>query len=116
MSATNDYQEPTYEGADCQVPYTANLKAMEIPKPNYNLKFFNKDQEEIGALDFNGPGLAFEGIADLSAITFMDWISQIFMGRLKDERNKARQECLDLYSPDDTATDWSDKIKQRMES
>lgn len=92
MSAQN-------EGPQCQVPYHGDeyivpteTMSFELPKPNYNLKFFNKDHEEVATLDFNGPGLAFEGIADEAAIVFMDWISQAFIGRLKDERNKVRTE------------------------
>jgi len=40
---------------------------MEYPKPNFTLKFMNSDNEEVATLDFNGPGLAFEGIADEAA-------------------------------------------------
>lgn len=115
MSVQNEPIEINYEGADCHVPFS-EVAQFELPKPNYNIKFFNAEQEEVATLDFNGPGLAFEGIADEAAIVFVNWIADCFAGRLKDERNKARQECLDLYSPDDTATDWSDKIKGKMES
>ena len=71
---------------------TLHSVSMELPKPNYNIRFHNKDGEEIATMDFNGPGLAFEGIADEAAIVFMDWISQVFMGRLREERNKVRTE------------------------
>jgi hypothetical protein len=57
----------------------------ELPKPNYSLKFFNSESQDVGTLDFNGPGLAFEGNAELSAVVFIDWIAQQFAGRLKEE-------------------------------
>lgn len=92
MSAQN-------EGPECQVPYHGEeyivpneVMSFEIPKPNYNLKFFNADQEEVATLDFNGPGLAFEGIANEAAIVFINWIAEAFAGRLKEERNKVRTE------------------------
>lgn len=47
------------------MPYTHQI--MEYPKPNFTLKFMNSDNEEVATLDFNGPGLAFEGIADEAA-------------------------------------------------
>jgi len=96
MSATNDSTEINFEGPDCQVPYTFVGAGIELPKPNYNLRFYNADQEEIATLDFNGPGLAFEGIADEAAIVFVNWIAECFAGRLKDERNKVRQECIKI--------------------
>ena len=106
------------EGPECQQPHTmkSNIMELDTPKPNYTLIFHNEDNMQIGKFDFNGEGLEFEGNATESAILFINWIAEVFKGRLKDERNKARQECLNLYSPDDTATDWSDKIKGKMES
>jgi hypothetical protein len=70
------------EGPECQVQYTSNIK-LKVPKQNYNLTFHNKDGEEIATLDFNGPGLAFEGIADEAAIVFVNWIAEVFRGRLE---------------------------------
>jgi hypothetical protein len=78
-----------YEGPECHQKYTAPAtKMLEVPKHNSVLKFFNQDGDEIGTLDFNGPGLSFEGVADLSAITFMDYVSKQFQARLKDEYDK----------------------------
>jgi hypothetical protein len=54
-------------------------------KPNYNITFHNADGEQVGTLDFNGPGLIFEGNAEVSAIVFIDWIAQAFESRLKEE-------------------------------
>ena len=58
------------------------------PKPNHNIKFFNAEGHEVGTMDFNGPGLSFEGVADESAIVFIDWISKVFQQRLKDEYDR----------------------------
>ena len=81
-------------------------------KPNYNISFHNNGQE-IGKLDFNGPALVFTGDAEESAKVFIDWIARSFYGRLEEERKAEREACLNCYSPDDTATDWADKIRAR---
>ena len=73
------------EGPECQMAHTAKKMTLEVPKPKYNLVFQNAEGEEIGVLDFNGPGLAFEGNADLSAIVFMDWVGKNFKKRLEEE-------------------------------
>ena len=89
MSAMN-------EGPECQQKHVVkkddHYMQFHENKPNYNLVFYNADGDEIGRLDFNGPGLAFEGIADMSAITFMDWISQVFRGRLEAEYQRGFEE------------------------
>lgn len=72
-----------YEGGQCHVPFTE--VGYTTPKPNHNLKFFNSENEEIATLDFNGPGLAFEGIADEAAIVFVNWIAEKFKERLDQE-------------------------------
>lgn len=51
----------------------------------YNIVFHNAEDEEIGTLNFDGPGLTFDGIADLSAITFINWVSEAFKQRLTEE-------------------------------
>jgi hypothetical protein len=84
-------------------------------KPNYNISFHNNGQE-IGKLDFNGPALVFTGDAEESAKVFIDWIARSFYGRLEEERKAEREACLNCYSPDDTATDWADKIRARGEA
>ena len=77
-----------YEGGECQQKHTTKDVSFKMPKHNSVLKFFNQDGDEVGMLDFNGPGLSFEGVADLSAITFMDHVSKQFRARLKDEYDK----------------------------
>jgi len=53
--------------------------------PSHTIKFLNPQNEQVGVLDFNGPGLLFEGNAEMSAIIFIDWIAKIFSERLKEE-------------------------------
>ena len=91
MSDTKgNYEIPSaYEGGECQVQYAAPASmTFEVPKPNHNITFNNAEGFEVGTLDFNGPGLSFEGVADESAIVFMDWISKVFQQRLKDEYDR----------------------------
>jgi hypothetical protein len=79
------------EGPECQQKFTETSpgkKIIELPAHNSVLKFFNQDGDEVGMLDFNGPGLSFEGVADLSAITFMDYLSKQFQARLKQEYDR----------------------------
>ena len=68
--------------------HTAKQAGFVNTKPNHSITFYNSDKEEIGVLDFNGPGLSFEGIADLSAVVFMDWVNKQFQERLEEEYNR----------------------------
>lgn len=114
MSATN-------EGPMCQQSIvSAELLgevSLNLPKPNHNLKFFNAEGDEVATLDFNGPGLAFEGIADEAAIVFVNWIAQCFAGRLKEERNKAREECIKILegAPEPDGIDLAERIRKEIE-
>lgn len=74
-----------YEGGQCHVPFTEGKPGYQLAKPNYNLKFFNNEQEEVAQMDFNGPGLAFEGIADEAAMIFIEAVAKAFKGRLEEE-------------------------------
>ena len=87
---SEDYKiQSAYEGGECQVKYATPASiTLEVPKPNHNIVFHNAEGYEVGTLDFNGPGLAFEGVANESAIVFMDWISKVFQQRLKDEYDR----------------------------
>ena len=69
-------------------PETLHSVSVELPKPKYNIIFHNNEGYVVGTLDFNGPGLYFEGNAEEGAIVFMDWISKIFQQRLKDEYDR----------------------------
>ena len=116
-------------------PPSAPVFALDT-KPNHNMTFHNQDGKHVGTLDFNGPEMAFTGDADESAKVFFDFIAESFKARLEqeraDEREKCgvvaeqaareaivfamdaeREACLNCYSPDDTATDWADKIRAR---
>lgn len=79
-----------HEGGQCHVPFSD--PGYTTPKPNHNLKFFNADGEEVATLDFNGPGLAFEGIADEAAIVFVNWIAEAFKARLDEEYQRGFKE------------------------
>jgi len=61
---------------------------LNLPKHNSKISFYNQNGDEIGAMDFNGAYLTFEGNADESAIVFMDSISTVFQYRLKQEYDK----------------------------
>ena len=78
-----------YEGPECQQKHVINNHkpnmGFKMPKENYSIKFQNAEGYEVGVMDFNGPGLLFEGNAEQGAIVFMDWVSKTFMGRLKEE-------------------------------
>ena len=66
--------------------------------PLYNIIFQNK-QGRVGALDFNGPSLKFEGNAEESARAFLDSVAKDFERRLSEEyargyqAARAAQEC-----------------------
>jgi hypothetical protein len=92
---SDDYKtQNAYEGGSCQVEFKMNANplkpVMSIGNliPNHNITFHNADGYEVGTMDFNGPGLSFEGVADESAIVFMEWISKIFQERLKEEYDR----------------------------
>jgi hypothetical protein len=81
-----------YEGGECQQKHTESLAVVGSNQPSHTVRFHNADGDEVGVLDFNGPGLSFEGVADLSAITFMDSISKVFQSRLKEEYDRGYKE------------------------
>lgn len=71
---------------------------MSFDKANCSVIFHN-EQGQVGALDFNGPALKFEGNAEESAKVFIDWVAKSFAGRLSEEyargyqAARAAQEC-----------------------
>lgn len=68
-------------------------------KPNHNMTFTNAQGEQVGTLDFNGPGLAFEGNAEVSAIVFIDWLAKAFTGRLKEEYERGVKDGKSSQTP-----------------
>lgn len=80
-----------YEGGQCQQKYMTPM-SFEVPKPNYTIKFLNAENEEVGTLDFNGPGLTFEGNAEQGAIVFIDWMAKKFKERLDAEYQRGFNE------------------------
>jgi hypothetical protein len=87
---SEDYKiQSAYEGGECQVKYEpVQMVASNTLKPNHNITFTNAEGHQVGVMDFNGPGLYFEGNAEEGAIVFMDWISKVFQQRLKDEYDR----------------------------
>jgi hypothetical protein len=88
---SDDYKiQSAYEGPECYAVKNETMHnvGLQLPKPKHNLVFTNSEGHEVGTLDFDGPGLAFEGVANESAIVFMDWISKVFQQRLKDEYDR----------------------------
>lgn len=51
-------------------------------KPDYHVQFHN-GEGVVGRLDFNGPGMTFEGEADESAKIFMNYLADSFKGRFE---------------------------------
>jgi len=71
-----------------KIPDDMTTYALRDITPSYNIKFSNADNEQLGAIDFNGPGLTFEGNAELSAIIFIDWLAKTWSKRLQEEYDK----------------------------
>ena len=44
------------------------------PETFYNITFSNKDNEEVGRLDFGGEKMVFKGKTKESAQVFFDWL------------------------------------------
>lgn len=79
------------EGPQCQQVYATNTTSAEIAAPHC-LRFYNAEGEEVGVLDFSGRGLAFEGVAEASAILFMTWVGEMFKQRLMLEYQRGYRE------------------------
>jgi hypothetical protein len=55
--------------------------------------------QKVGSLDFNGPGLRFEGDAEESAKVFIDWIATTFKGRLEEEYTRGYNDAKEGKEP-----------------
>lgn len=80
------------EGPECQQNRIPNTRSFKLPEHENKLTFYNKDGEEVGVLDFNGRGLAFEGVAEASAVLFMTWVGEMFKQRLDQEYKRGFKE------------------------
>jgi hypothetical protein len=80
------------EGPECQQGRTPTTFSFKPPEHNSRLVFFNQEGDEVGVLDFSGPGLAFEGVAEASAILFMTWVGEMFKQRLMQEYQRGYRE------------------------
>lgn len=69
---------------------TIPAATIEMFDPNNFEISFRVNDEEIGALDFNGPKMVFTGEAEQSAQIFVDWIAYVFANRLEQERQAER--------------------------
>jgi hypothetical protein len=72
---------------------TTNVGLSLAHKLDYNLTFHRED-ERVGVFDFSGSRLVFEGDAEESAKLFVAWVADVFQARLKEERERGREEAL----------------------
>jgi hypothetical protein len=87
------------DGPQCQLVYAKETR----PKQDqvYCLRFANSEGDEVGMLDFSGRGLVFEGVAEASAILFMEWVGEMFKQRLMQEYQRGLAEGKKLaHKPD----------------
>lgn len=83
-------------GITNKIEYTGSI-AITQSKPNYNVTFTN-GEKTIGRIDMNGDEMTFEGDADESAKKFMGFLAGCFAQRLKEEREKEREACIDIVA------------------
>lgn len=81
----------TDNSSDIAIP--VGTFAFHSPIQNYTISFHN-GTEVVGKLDFNGPKMTFEGDVDESVALFVKGLSHWFDGRLKQEREAERRECV----------------------
>ena len=62
-----------------------NSPKYSFQQPRNHKITFQQDGKTVGALDFNGPEMTFEGDMDESCRLFMQFVAQSFAGRLKEE-------------------------------
>jgi len=60
--------------------------------PNYTIRFFTKDQKEVGNFDFNGDKLKFEGDVEESAKIFFDFLLNVFNERIEEIKKESYDE------------------------
>ncbi len=65
-------------------------------KLNHTFTFIDSENKEIARLDFNGSKMTFTGDADEAGKIFFDCIAQYFEARLKEERNNALKEAIEI--------------------
>ena len=76
------------EGPECKMKNVKKDASQTMLKYKDTINFFTEDGDEVGTLDLNGPDLSFEGIADESAIIFIDWLSKVFAERMQEEYDR----------------------------
>jgi hypothetical protein len=75
------------------IAYPAGTLMGIQPIQNYTINFHN-GTEVVGKLNFNGPKMVFTGNADESVDAFVRAFGHWFDGRLKQEREAERRECV----------------------
>ena len=68
---------------------TCTDNAPSFFEPNYTIRFFTKDQKEVGNFDFNGDKLKFEGDVEESAQVFIDFLLNAFNQRIEEIEKEA---------------------------
>ncbi len=67
--------------------------------PNYTIRFFNKDQKEVGNFDFNGDKLKFEGDVEESAEVFINFLLNCFHKRIEEIKSFTIKEYDEQFDP-----------------
>ena len=111
---TKDFNElpkmAEWHEAKLTVPVGQHLTIGRVT-PNHKFIFHQVDANgwangpRVGALDFNGPEMKFEGQADESAKVFFYYLAKHFQERLVNERSKELEACCKLLEGMHAATD-----------
>lgn len=79
-------EENKFNIADLVVPVDLSGQELTI-KPDYSISFHNDNgTTKVGKLYFNGSTLKFEGDADASAKSFIDFVESTFVGRFEADK------------------------------
>jgi hypothetical protein len=66
-------------------------------EPNHTITLSNKDNKEVGKLDFNGDKLKFEGDVEESAKIFFDFLLSTFNQRIEEIREESFRKSWDMF-------------------
>lgn len=68
---------------------TCTDNAPTLFEPNHTITLFNKDNKEVGKLDFNGDKLKFEGDVEESAQVFINFLLNVFNQKIEKIKEEA---------------------------
>lgn len=88
-----DGYQPQYKKEDHPEPVLPNH-----PTSRRTMTFYDKDNEVIGELDYDGPELKFTGKAEESAQVFLRALTRAFAARLEQERKQAVEDYISKRS------------------